>query len=92
MIQRDESRQLPKPMSDLDCIDFYQHARELGKNGNPGGYIITVELHPFVGWEDDGQRGLLPYAEWDWDGIRQWIADNHDEALLAWQREVTETW
>lgn len=92
MIATDTTRTVPEVWSDDDLIELFHHARELGQNGNPGGYVLTVEVFPFVGQEVDGGRTLKPYDEWDYDGMRAWVEANPDDVRLAWQRVVREPW
>lgn len=85
----DTSRPLPETWTDDLCIDLFHHARELGQNGNPGGYVLTVQVFPFVGATDpSGHRFLKPESEWDFDGMRAWIAENLDDVRASWRREV----
>jgi len=93
MILSDPKRQLPEEMTDDWLIDLWDHARELGLNGNPGGFGLTIDLFPFVGVELNPPSGeevryLLPYSEWDYDGMREWIAENREKVLSTWQRYV----
>lgn len=88
MILRDIYRTLPEVWTDERCVELFEHARDLGLHGNPGGYMLTVALFPFVGIEDEMGRILRPWSEWDYDGMRAWIADHPEEVLLAWQRYV----
>lgn len=92
MIVTDAARTMPETWTDDLCVELFDHARHLGQNGNPGGYILTVQLFPFVGKtfaaEAGVQRGMRPYAEWDYDGMRAWIANNLDEVKISWQRAV----
>jgi hypothetical protein len=91
-VSTDQSRELPEEWTDDLCVKLFYHARELGHYGNPGGYMLTVQLFPFVGktfaTEAGTERGLRPYDDWDYDGMRAWIADNLEEVKISWQRHV----
>jgi hypothetical protein len=91
-IDTDPTRTVPEVWTDADLVELFEHARYLGQNGNPGGFVLTVDLFPFVGIEVDGGRALKPYDEWDYDGIRAWVAANPDDVRLAWQRVVRRVW
>ena len=95
-IDQDKTRQIPEEMSEEWLREYFHHCRELGQNGNPGGYIMTINLFPFMGfegvWEGETYRGMKPYSEWDYEGMRQWIREHHEEALLSWQRYVRSVW
>lgn len=87
------NRALPPEWTDTLLIELWNHARDLGHNGNPGGYILTAQLFPFVGRDEDIGDGLitrelLPYDQWNYDGMRHWIRENEEEVLMSWQREV----
>lgn len=92
MIVTDTSREVPTFWADDLCFELFHHARELGIGGNPGGYMLTVGLFPFVGYEDEGVRYILPYKEWDYDGIRAWIAEHPESVKVTWQRVVRGYW
>ncbi len=89
MITSDPTREMPVEWTNDLLIDLWDHARDLGHNGNPGGYILTKQLFPFVGYERvTGSRHLKHYDDWDYDGMRQWISENRDEVKISWQRVV----
>jgi hypothetical protein len=88
MIVTDASRLLPETWTDALCIDLVDHARDLGHNGNPGGYMLQVALCPFLGEETGDGCVVKPRSEWDYDGMRAWIAENIDEVKVSWQRTV----
>ena len=92
MIVKDETRMVPDEWTDALCRELWEHARELGQNGNPGGFGMTVNLFPFVGIEREGKRYLKSFDEWEYDGIRAWIAAHPDDVQLAWQRIVRPDW
>lgn len=95
MIVTDPNRTVPEDWTDELCADLVDHARWLGMNGNPGAWIITKELADFCcypGETAEGKRVLKPENQWDYDGIRQWIADNPSDVRTAWQRDVREPW
>ena len=93
MIVEDKTRTVPDEWTDDLCIELWEHAHDLGRNGNPGGYGMTIDLFPFVGVEDGRGRLLRTRDEWDFDGMRAWIAAHPDNVRQTWQRTVLpESW
>lgn len=88
----DETRSVPLDWTNKDCIDLFDHARHLGQNGNPAGFGLTIDLFPFVGYEDKSGRHLRWYDNWDYDGIRSWVAEHDEEVLRVWRLQVTRVW
>ena len=92
MIVEDRTRKLPEVWTDELCVALFEHARNLGRNGNPGGYILTVNLFPYVGIEEKHRRYLKPHSQWDYVGIRNYITHHPEEIALAWRRVVRKPW
>jgi hypothetical protein len=82
------NRPLPKEWTDDRLIELFDHARDLGLNGNPGGYMLSADLFPFVGKEDQNGRWLRDYCDWDYEGMRRWVEENQEHVRISWQREV----
>jgi hypothetical protein len=89
MIAYDEEREVPTEWTNELCRELYNHARELGQNGNPAGYFLTIDLFSFAGLEtENGNRCLREYSQWDYDGIRAWIAGNKNIVERVWKLQV----
>jgi hypothetical protein len=92
MITTDTKRTLPATWTDQECMDLYHHAKELGHNGNPAGYRLTVDLHTFVGYSDEQGNHIKDTEAWDYDGIRAWIAGHQERVQRVWQYQVAPEW
>lgn len=94
MITVDKTRQLPDEWTDRALIDLFDHARDLGHNGNPAGFGLTIDLAPFVARQDaEGEHRLLnPVDEWDLAGMRSWVELHPDEVLRVLQFNVLPEW
>lgn len=86
MIIRDESVELPAEWTNQLCDELVAHAIDLGHYGNPAGFLLTVCLHPYIGY-DEGDRHYLR-GEWDYDGMRVWISENLERVKRVWQLQV----
>lgn len=84
----DTTRIAPTTWTDEACQNLLRHARELGQNGNPAGYGLTIDLHPFVGYSDRDGNHLKAYAKWDYDQIRVYIAAHAEKIQRIWQWKV----
>lgn len=88
----DRARAVPVEWTDAEIVELFHHARDLGLNGNPAGFFLTIDLFPFVGIEEGERRTLKPQAEWDYPGARAWIAENPDRVGRVWGLGVMEEW
>ena len=93
----ENKRELPDEWTDELCRELFDHARDLGQNGNPGGYILTINLFPFMGREDktdheNVRRYAKPYDQWDYEGLRKWISEHQEDVRICWQRAVRPDW
>jgi hypothetical protein len=88
MIVRDETRELPTEWTNEQCQQLVSHAMGLGHSGNPSGFLLLVSLHPFIGYDRDGTPILKFQNEWDYDGLRSWIASHVDDVKHVWQLQV----
>jgi hypothetical protein len=86
MIIEDKAQELPAEWTNQMCDRLISHAIDLGHHGNPTGFLLSVSLQPFIGYEKAGELYLKD--EWDYDGIRQWITDNPERVKRVWQLQV----
>ena len=90
MIITDTQRIAPSAWTDQECQNLVEHARDLGHNGNPAGFRLTMDLHEFIGYSDERGNHLKYYSAWDYDGIRAWIAERTERVQRVWQYRVVE--
>lgn len=92
MIKTDKNKTLPTEWTEKACQDLFFHAEDLGHNGNPGGFFLTVAWSPSVGYSDEHGNHLKHESDWDYNGIRAWINEHLDDVLRVWQNEVVDFW
>ncbi len=88
MIISDPTREIPSDWTDERIVELFDHARDLAHNGNPGGYMLTVVLDPFITDTVEERRVIRPFLSWDYDGIRRWIAENEERIAAIWRFRV----
>jgi hypothetical protein len=88
MIITDTTRIVPTEWTKRECQDLFEHARALGQEGNPAGFGLTVDLHPFVGYSDEEGHHLRYFSEWDYDSIRAYIAEHPERIQRIWQWKI----
>ena len=88
MIIRDETRKLPAEWTDEACYQLVMHAMELGRHGNPAGFLLLGSLHQFIGYDIGAKKYLKLNEEWDYEGMRGWIAQNTERVLNVWRYQV----
>jgi hypothetical protein len=86
MIIEDKTQELPAEWTDQMCDQLISHSMDLGHHGNPSGFLLATSLDPFIGYEKDGEHYLRD--KWDYEGIRQWIAENPERVKRVWQLQV----
>jgi hypothetical protein len=85
----DETRIVPIAWTHEECQELFEHAKDLEQKGNPSARSLVRSLHQYVGSYDNNGAYIKDEAEWDYDGIRAWIAGHTERVKRIWQSKFT---
>ena len=88
MIFLDPTVIVPIEWTDAQIIGLYDHARDLGRHGNPAGYSFTAAVARYTSAQNQYGRFLRRYDRWDYAGLRAYIAAHPAEVAHVWRLRI----
>lgn len=88
VVEQDNHAVVPTEWTDAAIRSLWDHARDLGHNGNPAGFLLTGEWSRWVSIKRNGEHILKRRDKWNYAAIRAWIAANPERAQRVYQLRV----